>query len=56
MDQGLVFCTEMGTPLDASDIRRVFARVARRTGIDPSGVVPSPQPDDEPCGIGAHPG
>lgn len=40
MDQGLVFPTEMGTPLDPSNVRKVFARVARRAGIDPAGVVP----------------
>jgi len=40
MDQGLVFCTEVGTPLDPSNVRKVFARVARGAGIDPAGVVP----------------
>ncbi len=39
-DQGLVFCSEVGTPLDPANVRKVFARVARRAGIDPDGVVP----------------
>ncbi|MDA8284568.1 MAG: hypothetical protein M0Z42_15015 [Actinomycetota bacterium] len=40
MDQGLVFCTEMGTPLDPSNVRKVFARAARSAGIDPAGDRP----------------
>jgi integrase len=37
-DHGLVFCSEVGTPLDPSNVRKVFARVAARAGIE--GVVP----------------
>jgi integrase len=37
-DQGLVFCSEVGTPLDPSNVRKVFARVATRAGI--RGAVP----------------
>lgn len=33
MDGGLVFCSEIGTPLDPSNVRKVFARVADRAGI-----------------------
>jgi integrase len=40
MDQGQVFCAAMGTPLELSNVRKVFARVARRAGIGPVGVVP----------------
>jgi integrase len=36
---GLVFCSELGTPLDPSNLRRVTARVARRAGI-PGSVFP----------------
>jgi site-specific recombinase XerD len=37
-DHGLVFCSEVGTPLDPSNVRKVFARVAARAGIE--GAVP----------------
>lgn len=33
-DQGLVFSTELGTALDPSGVRRIFARTARRAGIE----------------------
>ncbi|HVX43622.1 MAG TPA: tyrosine-type recombinase/integrase, partial [Mycobacteriales bacterium] len=33
-DHGLVFCSEIGTPLDPSNIRRTFARIARKAGLD----------------------
>jgi hypothetical protein len=29
-DQGLIFASEVGTPVDPSDLRRVFARIAKR--------------------------
>jgi len=32
-DQGLVFASEVGTPVDPSGLRRVFARVAKRAGL-----------------------
>jgi len=35
-DQGLVFASEIGTPLDPSDLRRTFARIAKRAGLDVS--------------------
>jgi integrase len=33
-DQGLVFSSEIGTPLDPSNVRRTFRRVATRAGLD----------------------
>lgn len=39
-DHGLVFCSETGTPLDPSNVRKVFTRVAKNAGLDPTGVVP----------------
>lgn len=33
-DQGLVFCSELGSPLDPSNVRRTFARMAKRAGLD----------------------
>lgn len=33
-DHGLAFCSELGTPLDPSDLRRTFARVRDRAGLD----------------------
>jgi integrase len=39
-DHGLVFCSEVGTPLDPSNVRKVFTRVASNAGIEPTGVVP----------------
>jgi integrase len=33
-DQGLVFPSEVGTPLDPSSLRHVFARIARRAGLE----------------------
>lgn len=35
-DHGLVFCSEVGTPLDPSNIRRTFARIAKKAGLDAS--------------------
>ena len=32
-DEGLVFPSAVGTPLDPSDVRRTFARVGKRAGI-----------------------
>lgn len=32
-DLGLVFCSEVGTPLDPANVRKVFARVAKKAGI-----------------------
>jgi integrase len=32
-DDNLVFCSESGTPLDPSNVRRGFARVARKAGL-----------------------
>lgn len=39
-DDGLVFCSELGTPLDPSNVRRVFARVAKTSGVEPTGAFP----------------
>ena len=39
-DHGLVFCSEVGTPRDPANLRKVFARVAREAGIDAAGAVP----------------
>jgi integrase len=33
-DHGLVFPSEVGTPLDPADLRRTFRRVTRRPGLD----------------------
>jgi integrase len=33
-DDGLVFTSDVGTPVDPSHLRRVFARVAKRAGVD----------------------
>lgn len=33
-DAGLMFCTEVGTLLDPSNVRRTFARIASRAGLD----------------------
>ncbi len=33
-DHGLVFASEVGTPLDPSNVRRTFQRVATRSGLD----------------------
>lgn len=33
-DHGLLFPSEVGTPLDPSHLRRVFARIAKRAGLD----------------------
>ena len=33
-DHGLVFCSQVGTPLDPSNVRRTFARIAQRSGLD----------------------
>ncbi len=39
-DEGLIFPSERGTPLDAANVRRTFARVARRAGIDDRNTPP----------------
>lgn len=33
-DEGLVFCSKDGTPVDPSHLRRVFVRVAERAGLE----------------------
>jgi integrase len=33
-DEGLVFASEVGTPIDPSHLRRVFARIAKRAGLE----------------------
>lgn len=33
-DQGLVFASELGTPLDPSNVRRTFTRIGKRAGLD----------------------
>lgn len=33
-DEGLVFCSEIGTPLDPSNVRRTFQRISRRAGLE----------------------
>lgn len=38
VDSGLVFCSEVGSPLDPSNVRRTFKRVSARAGIE--GVFP----------------
>jgi len=35
-DHGLLFPSEVGTPIDPSHLRRVFARIAKRAGLDAS--------------------
>ena len=35
-DHGLLFPSEAGTPVDPSHLRRVFARIAKRAGVDAS--------------------
>jgi integrase len=35
-DHGLVFPSEVGTPLDPSALRKIFARIGKRAGIDKS--------------------
>ncbi|MEV5500544.1 site-specific integrase [Nonomuraea fuscirosea] len=32
-DHNLVFCTNIGTPLDASNVRRAFRRITKRAGL-----------------------
>ncbi|GAA1663672.1 hypothetical protein GCM10009733_071690 [Nonomuraea maheshkhaliensis] len=32
-DHNLVFCTSVGTPLDASNVRRAFRKTTRRAGL-----------------------
>jgi integrase len=32
-DHGLVFCSELGTPLDPSNVRRTFSRIGQKAGI-----------------------
>jgi site-specific recombinase XerD len=33
-DHGLVFCSDAGTPLDLANLRKTFARAARRAGME----------------------
>jgi len=33
IEHGLVFSTEIGTPLDPSNVRKMFAKVANRAGL-----------------------
>ena len=33
-DHGLVFCSDLGTPLDLANLRKAFARAARRAGME----------------------
>lgn len=33
-DHELIFCSEIGTPLDPSGLRRSFARIAKRAGVE----------------------
>lgn len=37
---GLVFCTSVGSPLDAANVRRAFRRVARVAGLDANAWTP----------------
>jgi integrase len=37
-DCGLVFCSEVGGPIDPANLRRTFTRIAKRAGIDISFV------------------
>ncbi len=39
-EHGLVFCSEVGTPLDPANVRKIFTRVAMNAGIEPTGAVP----------------
>ena len=36
VDRGLVFTTETGTPLDPSNVRKMFAKIAAKAGIEDS--------------------
>lgn len=40
VDQGLVFCTGVGTALDAANVRRSFRAVVERAGLDGPGWTP----------------
>jgi len=40
IDHRLIFPSELGTPLDAANVRRTFARVAKRAGIDSTNAPP----------------
>ena len=40
VDCGLVFPTEVGTPLDPSNLRHAFARIARRAGLEGAKLIP----------------
>jgi site-specific recombinase XerD len=33
-DHGLVFCSDIGTPLDLANLRKTFARAAQRAGME----------------------
>jgi len=35
-DHSFAFCTDVGAPLDPSNLRKVFARVARKAGMAPT--------------------
>lgn len=39
-DHGLIFCSELGTPLDPSNVARTFTRWKKRAGIDPKASPP----------------
>ena len=39
-DHGLVFCTLLGTELDAANVRRAFRKVIKAAGLDPSAWTP----------------
>jgi site-specific recombinase XerD len=34
VDNDLVFCSEVGTPLDLANLRKAFSRATRRAGVD----------------------
>jgi hypothetical protein len=50
-DNDLVFCTSVGTPLDAANVRRSFRRITKAAGIgeklDPEGTTPLVRLDNE---------
>jgi integrase len=39
-DTGIVFASELGTPLDAANVRRGFRRITKRAGLDPADWTP----------------
>lgn len=38
VDNNLVFCTDIGKPLDTGNIMRIYKRILKRSGIDTTGV------------------